>query len=88
MKVALKTDVDKAKVRTAIKIYLSLKGSATARQLCDFILDLDLKLRGNISPTIITAELDYCMTKPNLNFLKVSFFKDTQGRRRYYLDEG
>ena len=30
---ALKTAEDKAKVRTAIKIYLALKGNATANQL-------------------------------------------------------
>lgn len=82
---ALKTDVDKAKVRTAIKVYLSLKGDATASQLSAFINDLNLKIRANITPTIIAKELDYCMTESK-NFLQVGFYKDVKGKRRYYLE--
>ena len=82
----LKTAEDKAKVRTAIKIYLALKGNATANQLAAFIIDLDLKIRANITPTVVANELDYCM-KDSYNFLHISFFKDKHGRRRYYLDE-
>jgi len=82
---ALKTAEDKAKVRTAIKIYLALKGNATANQLAAFINDLDLKIRANITPTVVANELDYCM-KDSYNFLHISFYKDVQGRRRYYLD--
>lgn len=83
---ALKTAEDKAKVRTAIKIYLSLKGDATAKQLSEFIIDLDLKLRANISPPIIATELDYCMQE-GYNFLKVGCYRDKRNTRRYYLDE-
>lgn len=81
---ALKTDEDKAKVRTAIKIYLSLKGSATAAQLSSFILDCKLNIRANISPTVIAKELDYLMEMP-CSFLKVDFYYDTKKRKRYYI---
>lgn len=81
---ALKTDVDKAKVRTAIKIYLTLKGDGTANQLSEFINDLNLKIRANITPTIIAKELQYCM-KESHNFLQVDFYYDVGRRKRYYL---
>ena len=82
---ALKTAEDKAKVRTAIKIYLSLKGDATAKQLSEFINDCKLKTRANITPTIVTNELEYCM-KDSYNFLHINFYKDVKGKRRYYLE--
>lgn len=82
---ALKTAEDKAKVRTAIKIFLALKGDATAKQLSEFIIDLDLKLRANISPTIIATELDYCM-REGYNFLRVGCYRDKRNIRRYYLE--
>lgn len=84
---ALKNDVDKAKVRTAIKIYLTLKGDANARQLSAFINDLDLKIRTNINPSVIAKELQYCMQSNNLNFLNVASYKDKTNTRRYYLDK-
>ena len=82
---ALKTDEDKAKVRTAVKIYLSLKGSATASQLSAFINDLKLKTRANITPTIIANELHYCMNESN-NFLQVGFYYDVKKRKMYYIE--
>ena len=82
---AIKTEVDKAKVRTAIKVYLALKGSATAKQLSEFINDLQLGIRANINPNIIANELDYCMNESR-NFLQIGFYKDVKGRRRYYLE--
>ena len=81
---ALKTDVDKAKVRTAIKIYLTLKGDATANQLSAFINDLNLKIRANITPTVIANELAYCMNESH-NFLQVDFYYDVGRRKQYYL---
>lgn len=83
---ALKTAEDKAKVRTAIKIYLSLNGAATAKQLSAFINDLDLKIRANINPTVITNECEYCM-KDSYNFLNIGFYKDSKNTRRYYLEK-
>lgn len=82
---ALKTDVDRAKVRTAIKIYLSLKGDATARQLADFINDLDLRIRAEINASVIAKDLMYC-EKESKNFLNVASYKTKTNTRRYYLD--
>ena len=82
---AIKTDVDKAKVRTAIKIYLALNGAATANQLSAFINDLDLKIRANINPTVVTNELSYCMEE-GYNFLHINYYKDAKNTRRYYLE--
>ena len=82
---SIKSDVDKAKVRTAIKIFLTLKGDASARQLAFFINDLNLKLRSNINSTVIANELTYCMSETK-NFLQVNFYKDNKGIRRYYLE--
>ena len=82
---ALKTAEDKAKVRTAIKIYLSLNGTATAKQLSEFINDLDLKTRANINTTVVANELEYCM-KDTYNFLHIGFYKDNKNTRRYYLE--
>ncbi len=79
-------DVDKAKVRTAIKVYLSLKGDATARQLDDFIQDLELRIRGTVNPSVIAKDLMYCEGESK-NFLNVSSYKDKTNTRRYYLDK-
>ena len=82
---AIKTPEDKAKVRTAIKIYLSLKGSASAKQLASFINDCDLKVRANINPNVIAKEMNYLIKVP-CSFLKVGQYKDNTNTMRYYLD--
>lgn len=82
---ALKTDTDKAKVRTAIKIYLALRGSATAKQLADFVNDCDLRVRANVNPSVIAKDLMYCSGEPK-NFLNVSSYVQGNGARRYYLE--
>ena len=83
---AIKTDVDRAKVRTAIKIYLSLKGSATSRQLSDFINDLDLRIRAEINPSVIAKDLMYC-ERESKNFLNVASYKDKTNSLVYYLEK-
>ena len=82
---AIKTAEDKAKVRTAVKIYLSLKGSATASQLSSFICDLDLRLRANITPSIVANELNYLMKMP-CSFLRIGAYKDKTNTMVYYLE--
>ena len=79
------SDVDKLKIRTAVKCYLTIKGNATARQLVEFINGCDLRLQCRLTSQILAIELKYCMTQPNKNFLKIGFDKDTTGRRKYYL---
>ena len=82
---ALKTAEDKAKVRTGIKIYLSLKGSATAKQLTEFLNDMDLKTRANLNSTVIANELHYLMKVP-CSFLKVNCYRDNTNTSHYYLE--
>lgn len=82
---AIKTAEDKAKVRTAIKIYLSLKGAATASQLAAFINDLDLRTRCDINTNVVAKELNYLIKMP-CSFLKVNQYKDNTNTMRYYLD--
>lgn len=79
------SDMDKLKIRTAVKCYLKLKGKATAKQLVDFINGCDLRLQCRLTSQILAIELKYCMTQPNNNFLKIGFEKDKTGRRKYYL---
>lgn len=81
---AIKTAEDKAKVRTACKIYLTLKGSATAKQLSEFICDCDLKLRANINPSVVANELNYLIQVP-CSFLKVDAKKDNTNTMIYFL---
>ena len=80
------TDIDKAKIRTAVKCYLKLKGKGTAKQLNEFIQSCDLRLHCRINPQILALELKYCMTAPNQNFLRIKFEKDKTNTRVYYLD--
>ena len=80
------TDIDKAKIRTAVKCYLTINRKATAKQLVDFINECDLKLHCRLNSQILALELKYCMTNPNKNFLKISFEKDKTRRRVYYLE--
>lgn len=83
---SLKTAEDKAKVRTAIKVYLSLKGAATAKQLSEFVNDLDLKVRANVNTNVIAKELNYLIKMP-CSFLKVGCYKDKSNTMRYYLED-
>lgn len=83
---AIKTAEDKAKVCTAIKCYLSFKGSATAKQLATYLNEIDLKLRANINPTVIGNELLYC-AKTKGNFLRVGYDYEPSGERRYFLED-
>lgn len=80
------TDIDKAKIRTAVKCYLKLNGNATARQLNEFIQSVDLRLHCRLNPSILALELKYCMTAPNQNFLTIGFKKDKTNTRVYYLE--
>ena len=79
------TEVDKTKIRTAVKCYLKLNGKATSKQLNEFIQSCDLKLQCRTNPTIIAMELKYCMTQPNNNFLKLETKKDKTNRNVYTL---
>ena len=79
------SDVDKVKIRTAVKCYLKLKGGATAKQLNEFIQTCDLRLHCRLNPSILALELKYCMTQPNHNFLELTFEKDVSNTRVYYL---
>ncbi len=80
------SDMDKVKIRTAVKCYLKINKKATARQLVDFINDCDLRLHCRLNSQILALELKYCMTAPNSNFLKLGFEKDKTRRRVYYLE--
>lgn len=75
------TDVDKAKVRTAVKCYLTFKNEATAKQLNDFLLTLDLKLRRDLTTNELARELTYCCK--NKNFLNIQ--SHTRKRDNYTL---
>lgn len=79
------TDIDKAKIRTAVKCYLKIKGKATAKQLNEFIQSSDLRLHCRLNPNILALELKYCMTSPNHNFLKIDYDVDKTNTRVYYL---
>ena len=81
------SDNDKIKVRTAVKCYLAINQKATAKQLVDFINRCDLKLQCRLNSQILALELKYCMTKPNHNFLNITFKKDKTRTRVYYLEE-
>ena len=81
------TEVDKAKIRTAVKCYLKLNGKATAKQLNEFIQSCDLRCHCRLNPSILAVELKYCMTKPNMNFLNINSKKDKTNTRVYYLEE-
>lgn len=86
MLMALKNDVDKAKFRTAVKIYLKFKGDATARQISNFINDCDLKIRGEVNPSVVAKDLMYCSREAK-NFLNVKSFRDNTNHMRYYLED-
>ena len=79
------TDIDKAKIRTAVKCYLKIKGKATAKQLNEFIQSCDLRLQCRLNPNILALQLKYCMTVPNQNFLKIDYDVDKTNTRVYYL---
>ena len=79
------SDVDKVKIRTAVKCYLKLKGKATAKQLNEFIQTCDLRLQCRLNSSILALELKYCMTSPNQNFLKIDYDVDKTNTRVYYL---
>ena len=81
------SDVDKIKIRTAVKCYLKLRHKATAKQLVEFINSCDLRLHCRLNSNILALELKYCMTAPNSNFLKIRFEKDVRNTRVYYLEE-
>lgn len=81
------SDIDKVKIRTAVKCYLYLNKKATARQLDEFIQSCNLRLHCRLNPNILALELKYCMTQPNQNFLRIGFKKDKTNRRVYYLED-
>ena len=86
MLMALKNDVDKAKFRTAVKLFLRFKGEATARQISNFINECDLKIRGEVNPSVVAKDLMYCSTQPK-NFLNVKSYRDRTNHMRYYLED-
>lgn len=83
---ALRNDVDKAKVRVAVKIYLEHKGEATAKELSNFVNGLDLRLRGELNPNVMAKDLLYCSTQTK-NFLNVKRRKTKTNAMVYFLDE-
>ena len=86
MLMALKNDVDKAKFRTAVKLFLRFKGEATARQISNFINECDLRIRGKVNPSVVAKDLMYCSTQSK-NFLNVKFYRDRTNHMRYYLED-
>ena len=76
-----------AKVRTAIKLYLSQHGTATARQLASFINECGLSIRAEVNASVIARDLLYCQ-RESKNFLNVASYKDkTTNARIYYLEK-
>lgn len=83
----IKNDTDRIKVRTGIKCYLTMKNKGTAREIFNFLMDCNLKLRVRITPNIVAQEIKYCMATPNQNFLKLNFEKNKTNTKVYYLEE-
>lgn len=79
-------DIDKTKIRTAAKCFLLMKKKATAKQIFDYILQCDLKLRGNLTTNELARELTYCSKTKNFVNLNAEIKKNTN-TRYYYLEE-
>ena len=77
------TDIDKAKIRTAVKCYLLFNKEATARQLNDFLMQNDFRLRRDISTNELARDLTYCC-KHN-NFLNLKSVRNTDNTQVYSL---
>lgn len=80
-------DVDKAKIRTAVKCYLKFKQNASAKELYYFIASCNLKLRGRLNPNILGTELTYCCNPTKPNFLNLGSYRDKTNTKIYYLED-
>ena len=75
-------DIDRTKVRTAAKCYLTIYKKGTARQIFDFLMKCDLRLRGNLTVSELARELSYCCKTKN--FLDITFEKRQRDNFNYY----
>jgi hypothetical protein len=80
-------EVDKAKIRVAIKCYLKENKEATAKEIYYWIESLELKLRSRLTPSILAVELCYC-SDIGKNFLNIAYYKRKYDNTNvYYLKE-
>lgn len=81
------TDNDKLKIRTATKCYLKAKKKASAREIRDYILNLDLNLNSNLTVNILARDLRYCSNATSRNVLAdIKSDVDNTNTRVYFLD--
>lgn len=80
-------EIDKAKIRVAIKCYLKNEKKGTAKEIYYWIESLELKLRGRLTPNILAVELIYC-SDIGKNFLNITYYKRKYDNTNvYYLKE-
>lgn len=79
------TDIDKTKIRTATKCFLMTKQKATAKQIWDYIMKCDLKIRRDITVNQLARELTYCCKTKT--FMNLAFEdRERDNTRLYYLE--
>ena len=80
-------EIDKIKVRTATKCYLYGRNSATAREIHNYIMNLNLGLRGNLTVNNLAKDLSYCCKSTSRNLLDISYEVDNANVFHYFLNK-
>lgn len=79
-------EIDKTKIRTATKCFLYGRNTATAREIYDYIINLDLKLRVSLTVNILAKDLLYCNKSTSRNILSnIAYETDNTNTFHYYL---
>lgn len=80
-------ETDKIKVRTAAKCFLYARNSATSREIYNYIMNLDLGLRGNLTVNNLARDLTYCSKSTSRNLLDISYNVDNSNTFHYFLNK-
>ena len=78
-------EIDKVKIRTATKCYLNTRKTATAREIHSYIMNLDLKLRINLTVNNLAKDLAYCSRSTSRNLLNIGYEIDNSNTFHYFL---
>lgn len=80
-------EIDKVKIRTATKCYLYGRNNATAREIYNYLMDLNLGLRGNLTVNNLAKDLAYCSRTTSRNLLDIGYEVDNANTFHYFLNK-